>query len=481
MKTSEELEFRVTQLEEENKFLKSKLSEFNKIKAEYVELKEELKEANQQIKFLEEAFEKLRRELRKYHNENTPSGAIPPYLKPTLEIKRELSENKEESENNERKFNIRNSRPKRIDRTETLELEKCPKCGRKLKKMDTKPIIRIIFKLEMPTVERVEYVRPRYYCDNCDEEFLPSVPNALPGSKFDLTTSIFISVLFIGMNISQGKIAELLSFFGLDISKATVCNILRRLKEYLGDEYAELEIKVLEAKAKCKDETSHKHNGRMNWVWVAATAKEVCYWIENKRNYETARRLFKDDKGISTVDGYKAYDVPGKPIQRDWAHMFRIAKNPEHWFTSKREIDEYKKLVKELGELYHNAKKERIEKGESKKLKEEYEKKLFDILASIKHPGKNANKLINYIMHYNLDWFTFLEHEEVEPTSNRAERALRPLVIKRKISQQTRGDESKESYAMQMSLYMTSKLRDENYMDFLKNVVEDKLHVAGKF
>jgi len=464
MKIGEELELRVAQLEKENKILR-----------------EENKSLKERCKVLEEAFEKLRKELRKYHNENTPSGAVPPYMKPSIEIKREHFGEKGENADNVKKNNIRNSRPKKVDRTEHLEIKNCPHCGRKLKEKEAKPITRIIIKLEMPNIEQVEYVRPRYYCDNCEEEILPLIPDALPGSKFDLTTSILISVLSIGMNISQGKTAELLSFFGLNISKATVCNILRRLKEYLGDEYAELEMRVLKAKAKCKDETSHRHNGKLNWVWVATTAKEVCYWIEEKRNYKTAKRIFKGDKGISTTDGYKAYDVYGKPIQRDWAHMFRKAKNPEHWFTSEEEIKEYKKLVGLLGELYHNAKCDKIKFGTSKELREKYEKELFNILSSVKHPKKNANSLINYIMHYNLDWFTFLEHEEVKPTSNDAERALRHIVIKRKISQQTRSDESKKSYAMQMSLYMTSRIRDENYMEYLRNVVEGKLNDVGKF
>ena len=104
---------------------------------------------------------------------------------------------------------------------------------------------------------------------------------------------------------------------------------------------------------------------------------------------------------------------------------------------------------------------------------------MIKILNSVKHLGKNANNLINYIMHYTLDWFTFLEHKEVEPTSNRAERALRRLVIKRKINQQSRSEESKQSYAMQASLYMTSKLRKQNYAKVLRNVVERKLNDAG--
>ena len=53
------------------------------------------------------------------------------------------------------------------------------------------------------------------------------------------------------------------------------------------------------------------------------------------------------------------------------------------------------------------------------------------------------------------------------------------IVLKMKISQQNRSELHKESYAMQ-ALYMTSKLRGQNYIDVPRNVVEGKLREGGK-
>ena len=440
-------------------------------------IKRQLKEIESLIdenKLLKEAVEKLRKELRKYLNENTPSGSIPPYLKKNIVKKVE-----KEKRGDEKKINMRNNRPKNIDRIESLKLDACPCCGGKIVKRNAKSITRVVIKLQMPTVENVKYVRPRYYCPNCKKEVLPSVPDALPKSKFDLTTAALTSTLFTGMNLTHQKISELLSLLGLKVSKASVCNILMKLKEYLGDEYEVLNKKILDAKSKCKDETGWRHNGKINWVWVATTASEVCYWIEEKRNYKTVKRIFKNDKGVDTVDGYKGYDELNKPIQRDWAHLFRKAKNPEHWFTSKKEEEKYDKFVRRLVRLYYNAKKTKTRNGVSKELKESYNKKLLRILTSTKSNEKNIIKLSNYIMRYSYHWFTFLEYKDVKPTSNDAERALRQIVIKRKISQQTRCEDARQSYAMQMSLYGTSKMRGQNYMDFLMNVITDKLKNVG--
>ena len=59
------------------------------------------------------------------------------------------------------------------------------------------------------------------------------------------------------------------------------------------------------------------------------------------------------------------------------------------------------------------------------------------VLLSAKYRNKNIDAIMNYIMHYNTDWFAFLEYGGVEPTTNRVERGLRHVVIKGKVSQQT--------------------------------------------
>lgn len=131
--------------------------------------------------------------------------------------------------------------------------------------------------------------------------------------------------------------------------------------------------------------------------------------------------------------------------------------------------------------LFHNAKAERRERCTSEKLREKYDRKLWKLLQSAPTEGKNFTRLTNYIMRFNAEWFTFLQYKDVEPTNNRAERSLRPMVIKRRISQQSRGIDNMDSYAMQMSMYMSSKLQGTDYIKTLSNVLKsDVLSVSYK-
>ncbi len=75
----------------------------------------------------------MRSELRKYHNENTPSGSVPSYLKEIEKNVKNITEGNDKK-NQPSKLNARDSRSEHIDRKEYHELEdtKCKYCGDRL-------------------------------------------------------------------------------------------------------------------------------------------------------------------------------------------------------------------------------------------------------------------------------------------------------------------------------------------------------------
>jgi transposase len=445
------------------------------------QLLKENKELKQELKDYQKELEKLLKQLRKYDNENTPSGSIPPFMRSSVQIRRyEIKDEKEEDKG--KTVNIRNERPEKIHRKERLKLECCPNCGSKKLRRKKAVNHRTVVKIILPEVENVKYAIPEYYCGKCKTEVRPKVPDALPNSKFDLFTVLLISVLSVGANISVDQISSLFkTIFGISISPASVSNNLKKLKDYLGDEYEKIEEEIRKARVNFRDETSSRKNGATNWLWAVTTAKAACYRIEKTRQHINAKKLPYNPDGVSISDGYKAYNEISKRMQRCWAHLCRIADKPEHYFHSEEEMQDYWQFVEDLKMLFHNSKEDKKGKGVSFQLMQEYEDKLMELMKSVKHLGKNADKVMNYIMSYWGEWFTFLEIEEAEPTNNRAERVLRHAVLKRRISQQHRSTASQKSYAMQLSLYMTSRLKGENYIENLRNAVESKLYEMEKF
>lgn len=437
------------------------------------ELKQALVKALGRITALEKEVAQLRKELRKYRNENTPSGSIPPYLKGELQ-----ASTQEPKEKGEPKPNPRNARAE-PDRIEKHFLSGCPVCGGDLKKK-VRAYKRIVLHLMPAEFENVQHECQAYYCPRCQKEVVPAVPGTIPNCKFDLTAAILMSYFFVASNMSMGTIRNtFLELYGVGISKGTISNTLTRLKRYLGGEYSLLEQKIMESKARYRDETGWRKDGRTFWNWVVATKEEVVYRLERRRCHKNALKL-RGNGGVDVSDGYAAYNHLDGEKQRCWAHLLRIAKNPEHPFTIDQEIEDYKKLVAGIGEIYHKAKVAHKKWKPSARRRKKFDKMLLECLQAVRWHSKNSSKLINYILKLDGEWFTFLEFPDVEPTNNRAERALRHIVLKRRISQQSRGYESMESYAMQVSMFMTARQKGENYMEHLQHVVEEKLNDVGK-
>ncbi len=127
--------------------------------------------------------------------------------------------------------------------------------------------------------------------------------------------------------------------------------------------------------------------------------------------------------------------------------------------------------------LYKKAKNE---KKRGNALKRKYEKKLDRILRSQWKHEENLSEAMNYIVRYYDDWFTFLKRWGIETTNNRAERALRPMVIQRKVSQHSQSDFGRDGLAIMQTIYQTSRLRGEDSAQILRHDIEEGLHEREK-
>ena len=74
-----------------------------------------------------------------------------------------------------------------------------------------------------------------------------------------------------------------------------------------------------------------------------------------------------------------------------------------------------------------------------------------------------ANRLLKRRPHL----FTFLYYDEVEATNNRAERALRPAVIARKLSCGNKTLSGKTTWEILASLGATIQQQNRNFIDFI--------------
>ena len=438
---------------------------------EYNKLIKTIEMQDARIKALETTVEKLTNELRKYHNENTPSSMTPPFLK-DLEKKVD-KEMKDTGDEDVPRQNARNARPK-PDKIEVHKVDKCPNCGEPVTKRK-RTYKRIVIDIKTIETEATEHISETGFCYNCSQIVKAEVPNTLPNLKYGINVVSLVSVMSIGLNATTKGISSFLKdIIGIRMSEGTVCNIQKSLKEYLKDDYKELERNIRDASVRYKDETSYRYNGKNFWNWVIATSQGILFKIERRRSHKFAKQM-EIPHGVDVSDGYAGYNRLKCEHQRCWAHLARKAKKPSYQFGEEESYRLYKRHVNKLLRLFHHAKAEKTKKGPSEALQAKYNKRMNELLTYIseKPMGRNITRLTNYIMKFDGEWFTFLRYSDVEPTNNFAERALRPVVIKRKISQQSRGMENMESYAMQASMFMTLKQQDRSYSQYLNNLLSN--------
>ena len=87
-----------------------------------------------------------------------------------------------------------------------------------------------------------------------------------------------------------------------------------------------------------------------------------------------------------------------------------------------------------------------------------------ELAAVLNNPPKkgwaaDAIGLSNRLQRHWDEWFTFLTHPEVKPDNNDAERALRPVVIHRKVSGGARSDWGAQLVAQMFSFLETMRLQ----------------------
>ena len=449
------------------------------IKAENIQLRQQLAEALKMIAKLEKENKKLQGQLDKFLNENTPSGSVPPYLKDELESLFPPENKETEEKENEGKHaklpNKRNKRPK-PDKKKRHKIKKCPCCGKKLRPSKKKQH-RIIIHLQMPKPSVVDHESEGGYCSDCKERFYAHVPDSLPKSKYSLNIAIFIVTLSVVYNMTQRNIADFLGKLGVSIAPASVNNVYHNVRKYLGDKkYRQFEQELKNSVHTNADDTSHRHRGQNFWIRLVTNAKTVFIRLGKTHNSKDTKKL-PLGKHL-TCDGYRGYDKTNKIIQRCWAKVSRRARNPKYYFNDEWEVEQYKAFVSELFRIYHDAKKI---KEMGKDIQKAFDKILKELLLKPRKEERNLLHLMNYILEYEGEWFTFLLRKGITPTNNRAEQRLRPLVIKRKISQHTWSEDGQRCLEVYYSLAQTCKERKQDFGDLIKTEINTNLSEMGKY
>jgi len=358
-------------------------------------------------------IKRLEKRLSAYENAHTPNSKIrfPPKI---------INENKDNPGQKQGHKGMTRTRPEPTSSVEVIE-ESCPHCNSKLNK-PFKTTSKIIEEIPEPQpIEVTEYKINHYKCCKCGKEV---VAHALipEKSSFGANTLAHVTCLKFEDRLPLRKVCSSLKRqFNLEISSATVLDMTNRVSNRLLTEYNKIKYSLRKSKSINIDETGMRVDGLNFYLWVFTTKKHTLYVIRKNRAKGVIEEVLGEKyKGVVGCDGWTSYQSYTNNLQRCWAHLLREAKYLAENF------DSAKYIYKGLKSLFEKAKDKKPPPKEDLIFEM---KQWVDYAECYKELRKFAVKIKNGIEH----WFTFVGNNHVEPTNNRAERALRELIVQRKI------------------------------------------------
>ena len=395
-----------------------------------IQLVEQLKSENELLKA---RVNELEARLAQYENAHTP-----PSLRRGNNRKKD-QDNKNKGKPGQKMGHKGITRPYVTpDRQIEVTMDRCPDCGAKLGSpflIDSKIVEDI--PEPQPTVV-TEYKISHYRCPCCGKEAAAKDPTCPNEGKFGNNVIALATVLKYEDRLPHRKIHDaMMRSYRLKISPATILDLTRRAADAVQSVYDAILSKIRDASVLYADETGVRVQGEKYWIWTFSTPSETFFVIRKSRGMKVLMEvLTRKFKGIIVCDGWKPYVRFTKHLQRCWAHLLRESKDIAEKFE---EAVPLHNALKELYEILTKAL-ESDPPPEVRKTLWQLAREALRHWITKEYSIEKVRKFIGKINNGFDYWFTFVINPGVEPTNNRAERALRPHVVLRKILGTLRND-----------------------------------------
>ena len=263
-----------------------------------------------------------------------------------------------------------------------------------------------------------------------------------------------------------------------------VCLSLGGLRYILEDiaqrgsaDYNQLREQIRRSAAVHQDETGWRENGNNGYVWAAVTDAVRYFERHGTRSGTVPKEMLGEDFcGVVVCDGYAGYDRLDCQLQRCWTHLLR--KGHELKIRSPNAEDAHV-WVDEIKAIYQDAK-ARIDSADyaqtTEATREGYRLAYQARLLAHVTPAQTAAlpdqaKLAKFLTRHINELFVFVQYPEVASENNPAERAIRPLVIARKVCGGTRSKNGSDTKMILMSLLYTAQARGLDPIDAVEQML----------
>jgi len=342
---------------------------------------------------------------------------------------------------------------------------------------------RQVFDLPEPRLEVVEYRRLKRQCQ-CGEMVCGKFPEeVLAPVQYGVKVQAMVSLLSVYGCLSHRKIGQLFGdLYGYQLNEATTQELVKRSAEKMP--MAEIKGAISQSAVVNFDETGIREAGKLQWLHNASTALLTYQFVHPKRGGEamhSAESILSAFKGVGVHDCWGSYfgfsemqhAICNAHILRELAGIIETGESK--WGKEMKELllemyeksDQGKGIIAEIGE-YEKRYEAIIRAGQQE---EPMPKKSHGRGKWKRTKGRN---LLERLSKYADSVLRFGKLEEVPFTNNQAERDIRPVKVKQKVSGGFRSQSGSRSYTRIYSFISTMRKMKRQVFQELRSVIEGK-------
>ena len=369
----------------------------------------------------------------------------------------------------------RRPRPARIDERHDAPLPpSCPDCGGPVK--PTRVASQFQEELPIPRVVACEFRVEIGACAECGRRvqgrhrLQTSDALGAAGAQLGPQAVAWAVILNKQMGLSFGKIATLLrQQYGMTVSRSGLVHAVQRAARRAQPTYAALQQQIRGSPVVTPDETGWKVAGRLHWLWVAATPETTVYAIQPGRGYpEAVALLGADYAGVMVRDGWAPYRrFTQATHQTCLAHLLRRGRLLQDDHPYSRVVAEVRAVLHQALRLRDRARAGTISAHRLAVARGRLQAQLTRRLA-VPGPLADVRRFAAHLTNEHHALFTFLRDPlTIDATNWRAEQALRPAVVTRKVCGGNRSPRGASAQQILASVIRTAQQRQLPPQDIL--------------
>jgi hypothetical protein len=359
-----------------------------------------------------------------------------------------------------------------ITGTESHPIGRCA-CGSAFTKRDAKTY----FEEDVPLPQKktvAQHVVERGFCPACGK-WQNAIPIPTVSVILGPNVKRYVVYLSIVCRESYSQIEDILrQSYAFEISQCEIAKIMRDEGERLRPDYERLKASIRGEPSIHLDETGWNlmiaGDRSFAWTMTGGTTSDAVFVLGKTRGKGNAEQLIGGSKAVVVSDDYGAYRKIENEHQLCCAHILRKLRD----LATSGEITGQTKMhcrsaYETFAAIYADIEAARTSADPTKK----YEGLLARITTfALAHPDDpvKLSRVKTQVRDRAVNYVTCLRHPDVAADNNAAERSLRHLVLKRKISFGSISEQTAETMAILLSVLMSWKRQKKcnNYLSIIE-------------